>query len=117
MRNPAFSICENKGADQLCSYRTINMRLWFRYIDIKINKYTKFEPDIPSGSRVMGIFTKRARPAKMMLGEASYKYTKFEQNMQCSTRDMNIFTKRAQSARMMHDEASSPFFIPVAGQW
>ena len=33
--------------------------------------YIKFEPNIPSGSRFMSIFTKRARPAKTMLREAS----------------------------------------------
>ena len=38
--------------------------------NVKKNKYTKFEPNIPCGSRVMSIFTKRAQPAKMMLGEA-----------------------------------------------
>ena len=39
--------------------------------DVKIRKYTKFEPNMSCGSRVMSIFTKRARPAKMMLDEAS----------------------------------------------
>ena len=39
--------------------------------NVKIHKYTKFEPNAPHGSRVMSIFTKRAQPAKMMLGEAS----------------------------------------------
>ena len=98
----------------------INIFHYFTILYI-INKETKFEPNIQSGLRVMSIFTKRARPAKMMLGEASshffipvagqyvkiHKYTKFEQN---------IFTDRAQSARVMLDEASSPFCIPVAGQ-
>ena len=43
----------------------------YQWLDnVKIHKYTKFEPNIPSGSRVMSFFTKRARPAKMMLGEA-----------------------------------------------
>ena len=63
------------------------------YDNVKIHKYTTLEPNIPSGSRVMSIFTKRAQPAKMMLGEASsqlsyqwldnikiHKYTKIEQN-------------------------------------
>ena len=38
---------------------------------VKTHKYTKFEPNIPCVSRFMSNFTKRARPAKMMLGEAS----------------------------------------------
>ena len=46
-----------------------------------------------------------------------HKYTQLEQNIPCGTRVRNIFTTRAQSARMMLDEASSPFRIPVAGQF
>ena len=42
-----------------------------RMDNTEMDKYTKFEPNIPCGSRVMNIFTKRARPAKMTLGEAS----------------------------------------------
>ena len=33
MRKPAFCICENKDADQLCGDRTADQRLCFRYID------------------------------------------------------------------------------------
>ena len=36
MRKPAFSICENKDADQLCGDRTADQRLCFRHIDIII---------------------------------------------------------------------------------
>ena len=37
MRKPAFCICENKAADQLCgNYRTADQRLFFRYIDSTI---------------------------------------------------------------------------------
>ena len=32
MRKPAFCICENKGADQLCGNRTADQRLCFRCI-------------------------------------------------------------------------------------
>ena len=31
MRKPAFCICENKDADQLCGNRTADQRLCFRY--------------------------------------------------------------------------------------
>ena len=34
MRKPAFCICENKDADQLCGNRTTDQRLCFRYIYI-----------------------------------------------------------------------------------
>ena len=34
MRQPAFCLCENKGADQLCGYCTADQCLCFRYIDI-----------------------------------------------------------------------------------
>ena len=70
----------------------------------KIQKYSNFEPNAQHGSRVMCIFTTRARPAKMMLGEASssffipvagnvkiHKYTKFEQNIPRESRVMIIF--------------------------
>ena len=35
MREPAFCICENKDADQLCGNRTSDERLCFSYIDCK----------------------------------------------------------------------------------
>ena len=38
MRNPAFCICENKGADQLCGNQGLN----FRYIDRTIPVLSKF---------------------------------------------------------------------------
>ena len=50
-------------ASSLFSYQLLD--------NVKIHKYTEFEPNIPCGSRVMSIFTKRAQPAKMMLGEAT----------------------------------------------
>ena len=34
MRKPAFCICENKAADQLCGNRTADQRLCFRYIEV-----------------------------------------------------------------------------------
>ena len=34
MRQQAFCLCENKGADQLCGYCTADQCLCFRYIDI-----------------------------------------------------------------------------------
>ena len=33
MRKPAFCICENKGADQLCNNCAADQRLCFHYID------------------------------------------------------------------------------------
>ena len=36
MRKPNFYICENKGADQLCSNCTADQRLCFRYTDSTI---------------------------------------------------------------------------------
>ena len=77
----------------------------------------------------MSIFIKRARLAKMMLGEAlspfcipviyqwlgnvkKHKYAKFEKIIPCGTR----VTKGALPTKMMLGEALSPFRIPVAGQ-
>ena len=37
MRKPAFCICENKGADQLCSNHTADQHLCFCYLDSSIN--------------------------------------------------------------------------------
>ena len=41
MRKPAFCICENKDADQLCGNRTADQRLCFRYIDSTIPLLSK----------------------------------------------------------------------------
>ena len=43
MRKPAFCICENKDADQLCGNRTADQRLCFRYIDSTIPLLPKSE--------------------------------------------------------------------------
>ena len=82
--------------------------------------YTKFEPNIACGSRFMSIFTKRARPAELMiLGEASppffiavrldnvkvHQYAKFDPNATCGSRVTGIYTKRARLAKMMLGEA------------
>ena len=46
VRNPAFCICENKGADQLCSICTADQRLCFRYMGSTIPLLSK--PEISS---------------------------------------------------------------------
>ena len=64
---------------------------------------TKFEPNILCSTRVMSIFTERARPAKMMLCEASsffayqwlgniriHTYSKFEPIIPRESRIMSI---------------------------
>ena len=43
MRKPTFCICENKGADQLCSNCTADQHLCFRYIDSTIPLLPKAE--------------------------------------------------------------------------
>ena len=43
MRKPAFCICENKDADQLCGNRTADQRLCFRYIDNTVPLLSKSE--------------------------------------------------------------------------
>ena len=43
MRKPAFCICENKGADQLCGNRTADQHLCFRYIDSTTPLLPKYE--------------------------------------------------------------------------
>ena len=43
MRKPAFFICENKGADQLCGNREADQRLCFRYTDSTIPLLSKSE--------------------------------------------------------------------------
>ena len=48
MRKPEFCLCENKGADQLCSNCTADQRLCFRYTDSAIpllsNEIQNFQP-------------------------------------------------------------------------
>ena len=43
MRNPEFCLCENKGADQLCSDCEADQRLCFRYTDSTISLLLKSE--------------------------------------------------------------------------
>ena len=43
MGKPDFCLCENKGADQLCSNCTTDQRLCFRYSDSKISLLPKSE--------------------------------------------------------------------------
>ena len=44
MRIPAFCICENKDADQLCANREADKRLCFRYLDSTIPLLSKLLP-------------------------------------------------------------------------
>ena len=53
MRKPAFCTCKNKSADQLCSNRTANQRLCFRYIDSTIPLLPKSETSSPCSSSVV----------------------------------------------------------------
>ena len=41
MRSPAFYICENRDADQLCSICAADQRLFFRYKDSTIPLLSK----------------------------------------------------------------------------
>ena len=66
----AFSLKE-LDRPKWCSTKPRHRFAWQWLDNVKIHKYTKFEANIPWGSRVMSIFTKRAWPVKMMLGEAS----------------------------------------------
>ena len=43
MRKPAFCICKNKDADQLCGNGEADQRLCFRYIDSTIPLLSKSE--------------------------------------------------------------------------
>ena len=45
-----------------------------------------------------------------------YKYA-FVKNVPCSSRVMSIFTSRPRPAELMLGEVSSPFCIPVMGQY
>ena len=53
MRKPAFCICENKGADQVCGNHEADQRLCFRHKDSTISLLHKSEISrlaIPCGS-------------------------------------------------------------------
>ena len=43
MRKPAFCVCENKGTDQLCGYRTTDQHICFCYIESTILLIPKSE--------------------------------------------------------------------------
>ena len=52
MRKPAFCICENKGADQLCDNCQADQRLCFHYMDTTIPLLSKPEISSPKPSSV-----------------------------------------------------------------
>ena len=52
MRKPAFRICENKGADQLCGRHEADQRICFRFTDSTIHLLSKFEISSLSPSSV-----------------------------------------------------------------
>ena len=43
VRKPAFCVCENKAADQLCGNREADQRLSFHYTDSTIPLLPKYE--------------------------------------------------------------------------
>ena len=57
MRNLDFCLCENKGADQLCSNCEADQRLCFRYTDSTIllkSKISSFCPSSVAGQADLG---------------------------------------------------------------
>ena len=73
MQFKSYEHFHQKGStsQKCCSVKPRHRFSYQRLDNVIIHQCTKFEPNISCGSRVMSIFTKRARPAKMMLGEAS----------------------------------------------
>ena len=57
MRNPAFYICENKGADQLCGNRTADQRLCFRYIDTVVQSLYFLNPKFQASSHLLWLYS------------------------------------------------------------
>ena len=53
VRKPAFCICENIDADQLCGNRKADQRICFRYIDSTILLLHKYEISSVEPSRVV----------------------------------------------------------------
>ena len=96
--------------------------------NVNIHKFTKFERNLPCGSRVMAISLKKLDQPKWCSVKPRHhcayqgldnvkiiKKRKFEPNLPRRSRVMSIFTKRARPAKIMLGEASSPFGVPVAG--
>ena len=54
-----------------CSAKPRHRFAWQWLDNVKVHKFTIYEVNIPRDSGVMSIFTKRAQPAKMRLGETS----------------------------------------------
>ena len=57
MRKPAFSICENKAADQLRGNREADQRLCFRYIDSTIPLLSKSEISSLLSSHLLWLYS------------------------------------------------------------
>ena len=93
-------------------------RFAYEWLDnVKINKYVKFDPNIPCGSKVINTLTDWPRPAGLMLSKVSstkkggfagqwldsvgmHTYAKFDQNIPCGSRVMNIFTNCKRTDRL-----------------
>ena len=101
--------------------------VWQSIDNVEMYKNAKFYQNIPCGSRVISVYTKRARPVKMMLGKASslfwidsgwttLKYISIQNLKQIYHGVQELwacFTKRAWPAKMMLGKASSPFCMAV----
>ena len=57
VRKPAFCICENKDADQLCSNCTADQRLCFRYMDSTIQSLFYLNPKFQVSSHFLCLYS------------------------------------------------------------
>ena len=56
MREPAFCICENKGADQLFDNPTADQHLCFRFIDSEIPLLLILDPKFQASCHILWLY-------------------------------------------------------------
>ena len=106
MRKPAFCICENKGADQLCGNRRADhQRLCFRYIDSAIPLLSKLE------AIFLGCTT---RFVSDMVGNPKYRFSHGAAQMICylSIYMRSIINQVTQDI-IKHEEDIIAYFVPI----
>ena len=104
---------------QWCSAKP-RRRFGYQWLDnVTINKYAKYDPNIPCGLRVMSIFTNWPRPARLMVSKASFTkrsryaclwfdnismntYASFDQNIPCSYEHFNKLLTDGWTDRQTH---------------
>ena len=99
MREPAFCICENKDADQLCGNRKADQRLCFRYTVSTIPLLPKFEISSVQPSSVVvqpGLFGPGRKPRRPVFSQRGSIKARVVEISELETRDIILYISSKQ---------------------